>query len=1244
MSSISEDEQTQLDRLAEEYATRKRAGEQPDIEWYAREYPNLATDIRELFPVLGLLDSAKQKTDSVAANDAEIGTGTMLGDYQLLRPLGRGGMGVVYQAEHLTLGSIVAIKILPPALDRPKLRERFQREASAAARMQHPNIVQVFDFGRYGPSLYFVMQLVNGWGLDRVISGSEKPSVNRSFTTGEDVTPTQTELVRSGSGGNDPSTIRPETNESAHGAELSRRSVDRKPASGSIGSSGASGAKLDSLWNWVANVGIQAADALSYAHSIGVIHRDIKPSNLMIDAENVLYVTDFGLAKVAGDSELTATGDLLGTLRYMPPEALSGKSDHRADIYGLGLTLYELLADGPALAEVERGKILAAISTGAIEPLRKRVAKVPRDLETIIQKSIELDPAVRYQSAAEMRDDLERFLAGETVLARRPTWLYRATRWMGRNLVVSTLAVGVILLLAAVATIALMNARRFEVLANQKAAEAIVAQKAEEDAKLARQTADAQTLVATTNLFAARLSEAAGFASSRRPGQRVEGMKALRSAIALSRDLNVFDQYRDRINSTAIILSTLHDLPREVQWKHQVAVDGYAPIAFNGDLSEYAHEDFQDRQPACKIYRVQDDKPVLIETIPLEGHFGEMALDMSDDGQILSSVMWGKRDEGVVLQPWVYNRRTGKTYFPEAKGNYWRFGESLRIRPGTHHVFILNRSNELVIFDADIGEAVSRFELPPADWSQISVSPDGRHVAVFVTQSNKLVLIDTESGGVRRLNFEGDEINELAWRPDNRQLAIAGDKISIWDLKNESVCVEFEHGESSATELQYSSDGRLLFVSGWKQFTQVFDALAGKRVLRCEHFLLDASSSGERMVFVASRDFEVRTVITSDTIWEYEFGGVTRAAQTGIDTKSSTLWLTPDFSIDTIDLVQHRVIAKRPTKHREASLTVDPLGREFVVSVDATIQQLPITPKDTIDANGETKQLIEIGPSELHYKPNIARDFRPYKLLLSNDGERLSIGGQSGDHSQVVSSRERNWLAISHTYSDRWAVQVVAHPRLPLVCTSTHHENEIEVRNTQTDKVVFRLPGKQRECRFSADGETLFTCAAGTMRSYRVGTWKLLAETHEDCAIAGQYMALSHDGAWIAVESLSPRGLLVLDTDRLEPVLRLPGDPSAPDSGIGSFDASGRLLACDRGIGVIGAWDLHKLRKHFESLELEWPLTGLGNPATLRDPSVDVTVNWELIDNGRSDAQHRHYYKNFAGKALLRKLGSKSKQ
>ena len=190
-------------------------------------------------------------------------------------------------------------------------------------------------------------------------------------------------------------------------------------------------ARKETYWQSVASIGHQVADALDYAHKQGILHRDIKPSNLLLDMRGTVWVTDFGLAKAAGPGadDLTHTGDILGTLRYMPPESFEGKSDARSDVYSLGLTLYELLAMRPAFAEKDRNKLIKIVT--AEEPMRldKMNPEIPRDLVTIVQKTIEKEPLRRYATAADLAADLHRYIDDEPILARRQTELEKYVRW-----------------------------------------------------------------------------------------------------------------------------------------------------------------------------------------------------------------------------------------------------------------------------------------------------------------------------------------------------------------------------------------------------------------------------------------------------------------------------------------------------------------------------------------------------------------------------------------------------------------------------------------------------------------------------------------------------------------------------------------------------------------------------------------------------------------------------------------------
>ena len=201
-------------------------------------------------------------------------------------------------------------------------------------------------------------------------------------------------------------------------------------------------------WQGVARVGLQVAEALAYAHGQRILHRDIKPSNLLLDARGNVWVADFGLAKTSDSEDLTHTGDVVGTLRYLAPERLRGQSDPRGDVYSLGLTLYELLTLRPAFDASDRERLIQQVTQG--EPPRPRQLEpgVPRDLETIVLKAIAREPGHRYATAAALAEDLQRYLEDRPIRARRISWAGRLLRWGRRNKAVAVLLVSVVVTLA----------------------------------------------------------------------------------------------------------------------------------------------------------------------------------------------------------------------------------------------------------------------------------------------------------------------------------------------------------------------------------------------------------------------------------------------------------------------------------------------------------------------------------------------------------------------------------------------------------------------------------------------------------------------------------------------------------------------------------------------------------------------------------------------------------------------------
>ncbi len=459
-----------VEALADDFLRRQRGGERPTLEDYCRRHPELADEIREVFPVLIRMEDLRSDGPDDSTGGAAVHTETRLerlGDYRILREVGRGGMGVVYEAEQESLGRRVALKILPDAaLSDAQQVLRFQREARAAARLHHTNIVPVFGVGSQDGHHYYVMQFIPGMGLDAVleelrrlrrVGGSASAQAGRNRSDAVVSAAAVAEAILTGRFSlTDPDIAEPVPDGATVTAAVT---MDHDPITPPVsvppsvilpGASADSLARSDpdrTFFRSVARIGLQVAEALEYANRQGVLHRDVKPSNLLLDPKGNVWVADFGLAKAADTEDITHSGDIIGTVRYMAPERFAGKCDARSDVYALGLTLYELLALRPAFAAADRHELMRRVMSEEPERLRALVPQLPRDLETIVQKAIDRDPARRYPTAAALAEDLQRFLEDRPIKARRVTAVEQAWRWAWRNPAVASLATGLMVAL-----------------------------------------------------------------------------------------------------------------------------------------------------------------------------------------------------------------------------------------------------------------------------------------------------------------------------------------------------------------------------------------------------------------------------------------------------------------------------------------------------------------------------------------------------------------------------------------------------------------------------------------------------------------------------------------------------------------------------------------------------------------------------------------------------------------------------
>lgn len=385
MSSTSGFSSADLDAVIAEFLEAEEAGEPIAPDELLARHPEFAEPLREFLADRDALRSAARPlAEAVMSRRPVADNIRYFGDYELLEEIARGGMGVVYKARQTSLNRMVAVKmILAGSLASEVDVQRFQTEAQAAARLQHPNIVSVHEVGRHQGQSYFSMDFVEGRNLAEIARDNPLPA---------------------------------------------RRAAE-----------------------YVA----QIADAVQYAHEQGTLHRDLKPSNVLIDKDNRIRITDFGLALTAdADTQLTKTGQALGTPAYMPPEQAQGKRGligPASDIYSLGAILYELVTGRPPF----RGESPVETMRQSIEsePLSPRLLNpaVPRDVETICLKSLEKEPHRRFASARHLADDLRRFLNGEPIHARPLGRAARVWRWCRRKPLAAALSIA--LLLAIVSTL-----------------------------------------------------------------------------------------------------------------------------------------------------------------------------------------------------------------------------------------------------------------------------------------------------------------------------------------------------------------------------------------------------------------------------------------------------------------------------------------------------------------------------------------------------------------------------------------------------------------------------------------------------------------------------------------------------------------------------------------------------------------------------------------------------------------------
>jgi serine/threonine protein kinase/WD40 repeat protein len=1154
-----------VEALAEEFLQRRRRGERPRVAEYLERYPHLADEIRAFFPVLGLVEDFKPDTQdrsggpdhsSALEPDRPLGR---LGDYRILRQVGRGGMGVVFEAEQVSLGRHVALKVLPGhALLDPRYLQRFRREARAAARLHHSNIVPVYGVGEEGGLHYYVMQFIQGLGLDEVIT----ELCRLRHPRGTDATPPPP-----------PGTAAPPS------AELSAADAARgllmgsfpgsAPLTGKTSSPAASGVLSSSAihlpgqdesshlsesgrpyWQSVARIGAQVADALAYAHSQGVLHRDVKPANLMLDTQGTVWVTDFGLAKVAADEDhLTETGDVIGTVRYMAPEAFAGPGDARGDVYGLGLTLYELLTLRPAFEEKDRRRLLDNIMDGTLSPPRKLNPAVPRDLETIVLKAIARDPAQRYATSAELAEDLRRFLADRPIRARRVSLREQVWRWCRRNPVVATLGASVALLVVTVAVVSSVAAVRLEHEQGQTLAQLQRAEKAEQEA--------------LDRLWDARLAEAHALRWSGQPGRHFRSLESLAEAAKIHTSL--------QLRNEAVACLPLVDLRVEQRWacrspgaeqNHGVTVDAalerYAVAVDKGEISIRR---VADHQELCRLPSVA-------------GWAGSLVF--SPDGRFLTgrthqwAVIWDVDAREVVIRIPIPNDDCiyAQAFSPDSRL------VALGVSDATVSVWDLASRKE-------VGHLKT-----PARPESVAFHPRAPQLAVSSWGQKDVQVFSLESGQELYQLPHPEILCGVAWHPDGRLLAVAfGGQVQIWDAVARAQRAVLKGHTNRVMECTFNHGGDLLASRAWDGTTRLWDPASGNQLVAIEGHFIRFSRDDQRLAFAQDKYVG---------FWAVADGRLCRtliayaAADDGVQATDVSpdgrlLASTGEAGVRLWDLSRGKELALLPTGSSNLA-TFTPEGDGLITSGAHGVHRWPV---DAARAG-----LLRVGPPRLLFGERRPR----WHCALSRDGKWLAVitgPGQAavlpteGPGRKVLLEGHAGVSHLALSPDGRWAT------------TGTQHGTGIKVWDARTGKVVKEIAAAgYGSGTFSPDGRRLVTGSWGHETcSWVVGSWQL-----ERRWIPSGSGAFSNDGKLLVF------GLTLVDPQTGVELATLTHPNPLGVSGLCFTPEGDRLLMGGESYHTIRVWDLATIRARLREMNLDWEAPAEAPAQPEAAPPLRVTV------------------------------------
>ena len=1152
-----------LDDAIMEFLRANEDGKPLDIQELLEKHAAVADDLEEFINQQIKFGKITSPVRDFSAQAGIQPTIQEFGDYEIIREIGRGGMGVIYEARQKGLSRRVALKMIRDSRFRTQEDlARFQSEAEAAAGLEHPNIVPVFRVGAFEGHPFFTMKLVRGGSLKEALQ---------------------------------------------NGAMSSAES---------------------------ARIALAIARGVSFAHQRLILHRDLKPGNILLDSNSgisssrpssdnvhastsvatsepspdsdpvssdglpVPMISDFGLAKQLNeelDQGLTLTGAILGTPSFMAPEQALGKETTTAtDIYAVGAILYNMLTGDPPFS----GNSPAEVTRKVIDQSPKQIgwkAKVDLDLETICMKCLEKEPARRYGSAGELAEDLENWIEGKPIRARRSSALEQLAKWSRRHPRFATLLCSS----AALLVLTLVGAIMFSFRLNAEVAkrdETLTKLKAQESETLAQRD------TAFRRLFESKFAEVSARRSSGDNGQQFGALAAAKEAVAQLPFIKVSDKEIFELRSETAGCLGNADFVETACWR----VSDFGPLrmnAFSPDLSLFVnHAKIGAPVEVHKTNQLQQAESVAKSTPLASFKIGNEGVSgfrpqFSNDCEFLTVNTKRYEAGNEILTQRAFNVVNGDIIFEKEGVTFACFGQQ-----NSEKLFATADAKHISIFRLPELEEVASFENPsPSGNNQMFFSPDGKWLARCGTGG--VFVIDVESGKMVWRKHDSFFGMDLDWHPQRKELAIASRTfIQIWNLESTPRLVKtFPRHTSTVYQVEYAAGGKVLAASTWGGNTRFWDTQSGEQICSFAGTLNQFSNDGLSFGFcndlsgicAFDRGQIRRTISKADS----QHVG---SQPIDLDVHPNNRWLAMGEGKDVriCDLKTGQQLVDLPGR---GHVRFHPDGKSLFVC-NKTLRRWPI--REQISDDGQLKltlgpptKIESIDPGHANFMMDI--DPTGSHLAYIAKGHGTFLVNLTGPDAEPVRLRKS---------SNSGSISVSAHGKR--VAVGNHHSRGCRVFDGTTGDLLFTAPTPSHaRGTLSADGSLLAVTYNSTADVYDTATQKRLYSLDETDFDVAWPSSFSTDGSLLLLTLRKPRGTLIVDATTGERLVNIPGHGAAPRNARSLLTSDHQLVTFREG-NSLEAWDLASIRNKLSEIGLDWesdqPSFAKSNDRHAEVPEVEV--------------------------------------